>query len=157
MKDVLYINTPIGNLEIHTNANFLYHIKFRKTKSPIKNAQKTSLIEKQIRKEIKQYFNGTRKKFTIPLKLDLPPFYKKVLLEVKKIEYGDTASYLEIARKAGNSKAVRAAGTANAKNPIPIIIPCHRIISSNNSLGKYSAGIEKKASLLKHEGINIFS
>ena len=85
----------------------------------------------------------------------MPTFYKRVLLEVKKIKYGETASYGKIARMAGNNKAARAVGTANAKNPLPIIIPCHRIISSNGNIGGYSGGLDKKLYLLDHES-NLF-
>ena len=81
--------------------------------------------------EIKEYFNGTRKRFKIPIKLNLSPFYKSVLLEVKKIEYGYVKTYFELAKRVENQKATRAVGTANAKNPIPLIIPLHRVILSN--------------------------
>ena len=74
-----------------------------------------------------------------------------VLLEVKKIKYGEVASYGKIAKMVGNNEAVRAVGTANAKNPLPIIIPCHRIISWNGKLGGYSGGLDKKSFLLDHE------
>ena len=69
-----------------------------------------------------------------------------------KVEYGSKASYGEIARLVGNAKAARAVGSANSKNPLPIIIPCHRIISSNGGLGGYSGGLDKKSYLLRHEG-----
>ena len=102
-------------------------------------------------KQINEYFNGTRKVFEIPFKLDVSPFYIKVLLKVKKVKYGDVASYGKIAKMVGSNKAVRAVGTANAKNPLPIIIPCHRIISSKGHLGGYSGGLNKKSFLLDHE------
>ena len=78
-----------------------------------------------------------------------PPY--KVLFKVKKIKYGGVASYSKIAKMVGSNKAVRAVGTANAKNPLPIIIPCHRIVSSNGNLGGYSGGLDKKSFLLDHE------
>ena len=84
----------------------------------------------------------------------MPPFTKGII-RGKKIKYGETASYGKIARMAGNNKAVRAVGTANAKNPLPIIIPCHRIISSNGNIGGYSGGLDKKLYLLDHES-NLF-
>ena len=155
MKDISYINTPIGNLKIHTCFNFLHKIEFINNDLP-KNNSKISPLAKQVKLEIKEYFNGTRKRFKIPIKLNLPPFYKRVLLEVKKIEYGFVTSYFELAKRVENQKATRAVGSANAKNPIPLIIPCHRVILSNQKIGKYSGGIEKKVFLLEHERINIF-
>ena len=155
MEDISYTNTPIGNLKIHTCFNFLHKIEFINDGLP-KNNSKISPLARQVKLEIKEYFNGTRKRFKIPIKLNLPPFYRKVLLEVKKIEYGYVTSYFELAKRVENQKATRAVGTANAKNPIPLIIPCHRVILSNQKIGKYSGGIEKKGFLLKHERINIF-
>ena len=114
-----------------------------------------SFIEKQVSLEINEYFDGKRRSFTIPLKIDVPPFYKKVLLQVQKIEYGRTSSYAEIAKMSGNEKALRAVGTANSRNPLAIIIPCHRIISSKGTLGGYTGGLDKKPFLLRHEKTNI--
>jgi methylated-DNA-[protein]-cysteine S-methyltransferase len=92
---------------------------------------------------------------TVPLDLQMPPFYKKALLEVAKIPYGKTVSYQEIARRAGNAKASRAAGSANANNPIAIFIPCHRILASDGTLGGYGGGLDKKMILLEHEGLDV--
>ena len=153
MNDISLINTPIGILEIHTNNDFVCKIQFISESSQKRknNPKNSSRISKQASKEIIEYFDGTRKSFMVPIQLDLPSFYKTVLLQVKKIGYGKTASYKEIARMSGNDKATRAVGTANSKNPIPIIIPCHRIISSNGSLGGYTGGLDKKSYLLRHE------
>ena len=85
----------------------------------------------------------------------MPPFYKKVLNEVSKIKHGQVASYMDIAINCGNKNSVRAVGSANANNPIPIIIPCHRVISSNGAIGGYGGGLEKKMFLLNHEGVHI--
>ena len=109
----------------------------------------------QVLNELQEYFAGNRRCFTVPLDLDMPPCYKRALLEVSKVPFGNTSSYQEIARRAGNEKAARAAGTANANNPIAVIIPCHRIISSNGTLGGYGGGLDKKMILLEHEGVNI--
>ena len=116
---------------------------------------KRSIIMNQVLNELQEYFASNRRCFTVPLDLDMPPFYKRTLLEVSKVPFGKTSSYQEIARRAGNAKAARAAGTANANNPIAVIIPCHRIISSNGTLGGYGGGLDKKMILLEHEGVNI--
>ena len=159
MKEFCFVNSPIGVLELETESNFVSRIKFREGDSlqlckEIKKVGESPTLT-EASKQIDEYFNGNRKFFDIPFKLNVPPFYKKVLLEVKKIKYGETASYGKIARMAGNNKAVRAVGTANAKNPLPIIIPCHRIISSNDNIGGYSGGLDKKLYLLDHES-NLF-
>ena len=155
MNEVCFVESPIGVLELEAESNFISRIKFKESnslqlcKDSKQNSESPILVKAS--KQINEYFNGNRKLFEIPFKLNLPPFYKKVLLEVKKIKYGETASYGKIARMAGNNKAVRAVGTANAKNPLPIIIPCHRIISSNDNIGGYSGGLDKKLYLLDHE------
>jgi O-6-methylguanine DNA methyltransferase len=102
-------------------------------------------------KQLNEYFNGDRTSFELDMDLNVSPFYKKVLMEVSKVPYGKTASYSDIARRVNNSKAVRAVGSANARNPIPIIIPCHRIITKSGMLGGYRGGLPMKEKLLKFE------
>ena len=104
--------------------------------------------------QLNQYFMGIRKQFDISLKLEMPPFYKKVLKEVSEIPYGQTFSYKNIARKLNNPRAYRAVANANAANPIPIIIPCHRVIQSNGGLGNYGGGRKLKQSLVQIEKEN---
>ncbi|MCT4617329.1 MAG: methylated-DNA--[protein]-cysteine S-methyltransferase [Candidatus Gracilibacteria bacterium] len=104
-----------------------------------------------IREQILEYFDGKRKKFNIKLNLDGTDFQKKVWEQLIKIPYGETASYKEIATKVGNSKASRAVGLANNKNPIPIIIPCHRVIGSDGKLTGFAHGIGNKQKLLDLE------
>ena len=156
MNEFCFVDSPIGVLELEAESNFISRIKFKEGNSLqlCKESSESPILVKAS-KQIDEYFNGNRKLFDIPFKLNVPPFYKKVLLEVKKVKYGETASYGKIARMAGNNKAVRAVGTANAKNPLPIIIPCHRIISSNDNIGGYSGGLDKKLYLLEHES-NLF-
>ena len=101
--------------------------------------------------QLNQYFMGIRKQFDIDLRLKMPPFYKKVLKEVSEIPYGQTSSYKNIARKLNNPRAYRAVANANAANPIPIIIPCHRVIQSNGSLGNYGGGRQLKQILVQIE------
>ena len=155
MNKFCFIDSPIGVLKLEAESDYISKIKFKDSdslklcKESRQNDESPILIKAS--KQINEYFNGTRKVFEIQFKLNLTPFYNKVLLEVKKIKYGDVVSYGKIARILGNNKAVRAVGTANAKNPIPIIIPCHRVISSNGNLGGYTGGLDIKSFLLKHE------
>ena len=102
--------------------------------------------------QLEQYFNGQRKEFKIPLDISGTVFQMKVWKELQKIPYGKTASYKKIAEKVGGSTYVRAVGRANSQNPVPIIIPCHRVINTNGRLGGYSLGIHLKEKLLELEG-----
>lgn len=104
-------------------------------------------------KELTLYFHGELKKFNLPIDWsDISPFQKQVLGELLKITYGETTSYGEIARRIGKPQASRAVGTAIARNPMPIIIPCHRVIPADGSLGGYLWGPEIKQMLLRMEG-----
>jgi len=102
--------------------------------------------------QLQEYFSRTRKVFDLPIDLEGTDFQTKVWNEVKKIPYGKTRSYKYIAEKLGNVKSIRAVGRANAQNPIPIIIPCHRVIGSNGTLTGYAGGLDVKEKLLEIEG-----
>lgn len=104
--------------------------------------------------QIREYFLGKRKKFTFSVFHINTKFRKIVLNAVTQIPYGETASYGEIAKKIGKPRASRAVGTANAKNPLPLFIPCHRVISGNGTLGGYGGGEELKKTLLELEKQN---
>ena len=105
--------------------------------------------------QLTEYFDGKRKHFIIKTRMKISPFYKKVLMEVTKVPYGETTSYSQIAQKMNNPKAARVVGSANARNPLPIIIPCHRIIANNGKLGGYGGGIKMKKYLLEFEKKNL--
>ena len=111
-------------------------------------------INNQTEKEIKAYLAGNLRKFTIKFEIDAAPFQKKVLKFVSKIPYGKTFSYGEIALRLGNPRASRAVGTANARNNLPLIIPCHRVVAANG-IGGYGGGLPLKIKLLRHEGARI--
>ena len=116
------------------------------------------MSSKEVTKQLKEYFNGKRLTFSVPIcfdKLDGTPFQKKVWREIKKIPYGKTISYAELARRAGFSKAYRAVGSACGRNPIPIIIPCHRVVASNGKIGGFSGELWRKKWLLEFEARNI--
>ena len=158
MNEFATIKTPIGTLGVRTNSKGVYRlhlandVDYKETETPINNQ---SPILKNALKQLREYFDENRTTFSVPLDLQMPPFYKKVLLEVAKIPYGKTVSYQEIARRAGNAKASRAAGSANANNPIAIFIPCHRILASDGTLGGYGGGLDKKMILLELEGLDV--
>ncbi len=102
--------------------------------------------------QLKEYFAGTRKKFDVPLNIEGTEFQKKVWNELIKIPYGKTISYKTLSEKLGDVKAIRAVGKANGKNPIAIIIPCHRVIGANGKLTGYASGLHIKEKLLLLEG-----
>lgn len=102
--------------------------------------------------QLKEYFEGTRKKFEVPIDIDGTEFQTKVWNEIKKIPYGKTKSYKSIAEKLGNVKLIRAVGKANRQNPVPILIPCHRVIGADGTLTGYAGGLDVKEKLLELEG-----
>jgi methylated-DNA-[protein]-cysteine S-methyltransferase len=108
----------------------------------------------EVRRELDEYFAGTRREFDLKLdwRLIRSGFYRSVLRETKKLPFGATSTYGEIAARAGNPRAARAAGTALATNPIPLVIPCHRILRSGGVVGQYGGGPAMKQSLLVAEG-----
>jgi methylated-DNA-[protein]-cysteine S-methyltransferase len=107
------------------------------------------LIEAE--KQLNEYFRGERKTFAIPLEMHGTDFQKKVWSELLKIPFGETRTYGDIAKKLGDMKAVRAVGAANGKNPISIIVPCHRVIGASGKLVGFGGGLENKAKLLELE------
>ena len=114
--------------------------------------EKETTIIKQGKKELDLYFKGKLKEFSVPVDLQkVPPFYKRSLIAVSKIPYGETSSYGEIARKVKNPNAMRAVGSANANNPVPIIVPCHRVINQDGGLGGYGGRLDRKVWLLELE------
>lgn len=102
--------------------------------------------------QLEEYFNGERREFSIPLRYAGSTFQCAVWSELLKIPYGMTLSYAEVARRIGNPKAVRAVASANARNPISIFVPCHRVIGSNGKLRGYGGGLNVKEKLLMLEG-----
>ncbi len=111
-------------------------------------------ITEEAIKQIREYFEEERKHFDLPIDLSTGgAFYKQVWEQLLTIPYGSTISYKELAIKVGNPKASRAVGLANGKNPIPIIVPCHRVIGSNGKLTGYALGLDMKRQLLRLEGV----
>lgn len=108
-------------------------------------------VTEKAKTELEEYFAGVRKSFSVPIKPAGTDFQKKVWAALRDIPYGETASYGEIAKRIGNPKACRAVGMANNRNPIAIIIPCHRVIGAGGALTGYAGGLDKKEFLLKLE------
>ena len=141
--------SPIGMLYILEEDKKIVAINYnKKEKNTIE--KETELLKRTIQ-ELEEYFEGKRKKFDVPLNPKGTEFMKKVWDELLKIPYGKTKTYGEIAKSIGNPKASRAVGLANHNNPIPIIIPCHRVIGKNKKLIGYALGLDKKEYLLNLE------
>ena len=143
-----YYKSPIGVLEIICEKDALISLKL--VENHDKSDSETVLI-KEINTQLGEYFLGKRKTFDIKLKPKGTDFQKKVWKELQKIPYGKTKSYSEIAAATGNKNAQRAVGSACNKNPIMIIIPCHRVISKNGELGRFAYGNSIKQKLLEIE------
>jgi methylated-DNA-[protein]-cysteine S-methyltransferase len=145
------INSQIGVLFLVASEKGLRGIFFEKQNVPVAKALEGSAPElkilKRCVKELEEYFRGERQAFALPLDLHGTEFQKRVWNQLSKIPYGETRSYKDIAAKIKNAKAVRAVGTANGKNPLCIIIPCHRVIAADGTLGGYSGGLDKKRKL----------
>jgi len=139
-----------GGLLLVSDRDSLLEIRFGYSKN-ITNSDIPILVETE--KQLKQYFAKERKTFDIPLKLIGTNFQISVWNELNKIPYGETISYQELAKRVGDKNSARAVGNANGKNPIPIIIPCHRVVRKNGDLGGYGGGIKIKRKLLELEKV----
>lgn len=146
------VNSKIGPLYLVASAKALHGI-FWKSQNEAK--EKVDSVEARLldyaEAQITEYLNGERKAFDIPLELEGTEFQKKVWTELLKIPYGQTRSYKEIAKALKDSNASRAVGTANGRNPISLIVPCHRVIASDGTLGGYAGGLPTKEFLLSLE------
>ena len=145
--DTAYLKSPIGTIEVKSSDKGIVSLYF------IDNAEinYTLSVANGAISQLEQYFNGERESFKLELDLQGTEFQKSVWLELLKIPFGETDTYLNIAKKLGNAKKLRAVGNANGKNPISIIVPCHRVIGANGKLVGYGGGLWRKKWLLEHE------
>jgi methylated-DNA-[protein]-cysteine S-methyltransferase len=149
-------HSPIGILTLYANAEALTAIVFDERQP--KEDDNTLILQVAIT-ELEAYFAGKLKQFSVPLQPKGTAFQLKVWEALQQIAWGQVNSYSQLATQLGDIKAIRAVGTANGRNPIPIIIPCHRVIGSTGELVGYSGGLWRKEWLLQHEGLrakNIF-
>ena len=149
-----YLKTPIGDLLLAGDEEALCLVGFPQGSMRRMPAPDWIFSEKPFadaRKQLTDYFAGKRQRFDLPLRPGGTEFQLRVLEELQKIPYGTTTSYGEIAKRIGRPKAVRAVGAANGRNPIPIIIPCHRVIGSTGKMTGFGGGIPTKEALLRLE------
>lgn len=143
-----YLHTPIGLLEIAAQKAYLKHILF------VEDAQQDESdapVLQDAKRQLTEYFAGNRRVFDLPLSPQGTAFQNKVWQALLTINYGQTCSYVDIAKTLGDKNAVRAVGAANGKNPLSIVVPCHRVIGKNGKLTGYAGGLSRKAWLLDLE------
>lgn len=154
-----YMDSPVGSLTLVTDSKKLVGLYFgKKTKAFLRQEYAGADFEKsehpllaKAEKELQEYFSGKRIKFETPLAVSGTDFQKKAWTALTKIPYGKTWSYSDQAKKMGKEKAVRAVGSANGKNKISIMIPCHRVIAKDGGLAGFGGGLSKKKWLLNLE------
>jgi methylated-DNA-[protein]-cysteine S-methyltransferase len=149
-----YKSTPVGELLLAGDGTALEVIGFPQgamRREPDKDWIFNEKPFAAASHQIDEYFEGGRRHFDVPLRPAGTEFQLRVLEELQKIPYGETASYREVAERIGRPRAVRAVGAANGRNPLPIVIPCHRVIGANGDLTGFGGGLETKKALLRLE------
>lgn len=142
-----YIDSPLGPVRIAATDNGISEIRFVAQRQ---EAVPSALTE-QAAQQLHDYFSHNLTRFSLPLDATGTAFQQQVWRALCTVPFGTTCSYASIAREIDNIKAVRAVGAANGRNPIAIVVPCHRVIGANGTLTGYAGGLDKKAWLLKHE------
>lgn len=149
---VFYYETALGIIGIAESNDEITHLFFEVEKFLEKEYEKKETpVLAEAGKQLREYFEGKRREFALPLNPTGTEFMLRVWKALLEIPYGETRSYKDIAALAGNSKACRAVGMANNRNPISIVIPCHRVIGANGALVGYGGGLDKKTFLLEME------
>ncbi len=144
-----YLNTPAGILKLVTSQTDVQEVIF--TEKIEESSESTPNVMLELKRQLSDYFEGKSQKFDLPIGAMGTNFQQKVWQELMNIPYGKTISYLDLAKILGDEKVIRAAASANGKNPIAIIIPCHRVIGQSGKLVGYAGGLNRKKWLLEHE------
>lgn len=145
------VATPIGRLTVVASDAGVQRVLWDGEESPEAGGAGGAGIAEAAAGQIREYFEGNRRSFDLPLDLQGTPFQQKAWRCLATIPFGETISYGEQARRVGNPKASRAVGAADGRNPVPIILPCHRVIGANGSLTGFGGGLDTKQVLLAHE------
>jgi methylated-DNA-[protein]-cysteine S-methyltransferase len=154
----MYYQSPVGLLKININDGMINEIIFSNSENELKAGEnkddpdeKSKAVIKKCQLQFDEYFSGKRFHFDLPVHQMGTPFQEKVWNELEKIPFGKTISYLQLSQCIGNVKSIRAVGTANGRNKLSIVVPCHRVIGSDGSLTGYAGGLWRKQWLLEHE------
>ena len=148
------MESPVGGLRLVGDGEKLRQVWFlegRRRKGPDEDWKRNERLFAEAVRQLRAYFAGELREFDLPLEMEGTEFQLAVWQELRRIPYGETTTYLELAKRIRNPKAVRAVGLANGQNPIPIIVPCHRVIGSDGSLTGFGGGMENKRRLLELE------
>jgi methylated-DNA-[protein]-cysteine S-methyltransferase len=158
MNTFCHLESPIGRLLLTSDGTALTGLYMEPSRSVQSfdgwTQDETVAPLAETVRQLKQYFEGTRRKFDLPLRMAGTAFQQRVWRELTEIPYGATWSYGELAKRIGKPSASRAVGLANGRNPISILVPCHRVIGADGSLTGYGGGLERKRWLLAHEGLH---
>ena len=153
MEHQISIHSPLGSLILKSDGQSITGISFTEGSKAEESGQdkKSCEVLERCEEQLNNYFSGETQVFDLPLHPEGTEFQQKVWAELLKIPYGETITYMELAIRLGDPKAIRAVGTANGRNPIAVIIPCHRVIGAGNKLTGYAGGIWRKKLLLELE------
>jgi methylated-DNA-[protein]-cysteine S-methyltransferase len=147
------LETPIGRLVLESDGDVLIGVRLPNERGHTRRAaEDVPPVLKETATQLEEYFAGERTAFDLPMELDGTDFQREVWNELTRIPYGETISYGVLARRVGRPNGPRAVGQANGRNPIPIIVPCHRVLASNG-IGGYGGGLKVKRALLALEGV----
>jgi methylated-DNA-[protein]-cysteine S-methyltransferase len=154
------IESPVGKLKLVASSNALVAVLWERERPNRVKLDTMTLAPQhpillETERQLAEYFSGERIQFDLPLQPDGSEFQKKVWQALREIPFGQTRSYLDLAKALGSSKAARAVGAANGKNPLSIIVPCHRVVGADGSLTGFAGGLETKAALLALENRSI--
>lgn len=152
MHTVLY-SSPLGMLQLMEENGQLITAGFADELPVTATGKTSSEILNQTIQQLDEYFAGTRKEFDLPLHPSGTAFQQTVWKQLQQIPFAETITYLHLAKRLGNVKSIRAAASANGKNPLAIIIPCHRVVGANGQLTGYAGGLHRKQWLLEHEAV----
>lgn len=151
-----HIDSPVGRLLVAARAGALVAIEFQHNRHPVRRdgcwREGDSGVLREARRQLDEYFHGGRRSFALPLAPCGTPFQRSVWALLAEIPYGATWSYRDLALRLGKPHAVRAVGAANGRNPLPLVLPCHRVIGTDGSLTGFGGGLATKAFLLRLEG-----
>ena len=149
-EDVAYYQSPLGIILLKANKEAITVVSFQDAEPVSIIFSNSSLLQNAVQ-QLDEYFRGARSCFELPLAPAGTDFQQSVWKELVQLSFGTTITYLQLAKRLGNVKSIRAAASANGKNPLAIIIPCHRVIGADGKLTGYAGGLHRKQWLLEHE------
>src|SRR5581483_10024781 len=162
LVDVRYdlVDSPLGELFVAATDRGLCRIAYfpERAEDEVARVFGRRLLRvplDDVRRELDEYFTGRRHAFDLPIDLRVAPFHDDVLRELERVPYGQTTTYGALAAQSGHPKAARAVGTVMNRNPIPIVLPCHRVVGASGALVGYAGGLERKVQLLRLEGLDV--